>query len=127
MPTVTNKQRVISQIFAGLHKGHKGHGAAAEPGARPVLEQFLYALCREGVTREKADQAGDGSPGAARPQMISVEVEERRCRVHAPSFARQPPDREALPGTGRVRPRRPAPGWCRVGTLIVSTAGRNWG
>jgi endonuclease-3 len=57
MPTVTNKQRVISQIFAGLHKGHKGHGAAAEPGARPVLEQFLYALCREGVTREKADQA----------------------------------------------------------------------
>jgi endonuclease-3 len=57
MPTATNKQRVISQIFTGLPKGHKIQGAAAEPEGRPVLEQFLYALCREGVTRDKADRA----------------------------------------------------------------------
>jgi endonuclease III len=57
MPTATNKQRVLTQIFTGLTKGHKAHGVPAEPESRPVLEQFLYALCREGVTREKADRA----------------------------------------------------------------------
>jgi endonuclease-3 len=57
MPTATNKQRVLTQIFNGLPKGHKLQGPAADPEARPVLEQFLYALCREGVTREKADRA----------------------------------------------------------------------
>jgi endonuclease-3 len=56
MPTITNKQRLITQLFSVLPKG-KGHGAAADPEARPVLEQFLYALCREGVTRERADRA----------------------------------------------------------------------
>ena len=54
MPTTTNKQRVLAQIFSALSKGGK---TPAEPGARPVLEQFLYALCREGVTRDKADRA----------------------------------------------------------------------
>jgi endonuclease-3 len=56
MPTITNKQRLITHLFTALPKG-KGHGAGAEPEARPVLEQFLYALCREGVTRERADRA----------------------------------------------------------------------
>jgi endonuclease-3 len=56
MPTTTNKQRLVSQIFSALPKGNR----PAEPTgsqAHPVLEQFLYALCREGVTRDKADQA----------------------------------------------------------------------
>src|SRR5438128_2877687 len=52
MPTAVNKQRIVTHIF-NLPKG-KGHG---EPPPRPVLEQFLYAICREGVTREVADKA----------------------------------------------------------------------
>jgi endonuclease III len=53
MSTTTNKQRVVTQIFSGLGKKNK-HPAAE---SRPVLEQFIYALCREGVTRERADHA----------------------------------------------------------------------
>jgi endonuclease-3 len=53
MPTITNKQQTVSKIFSVLARGAKH--ADAEP--RPVLEQFLYAICREGVTREQADQA----------------------------------------------------------------------
>src|SRR5262245_12839991 len=53
MPTTTNKQRLLTQIFSALGKG----GKPAEPEAQPVLEQFLYAVCREGVTREQADRA----------------------------------------------------------------------
>jgi endonuclease-3 len=57
MPTATNKQRVLTQILSGLPKSSKLHCTLGEPEQRPVLEQFLYALCREGVTREKADRA----------------------------------------------------------------------
>ncbi len=53
MPTTTNKQRLLSQIFSALKKG--GEPAAAEP--LPVLEQFLYGLCREGATAAQADRA----------------------------------------------------------------------
>jgi endonuclease-3 len=57
MSTTTNKQRVLTQLFTTLPKGHKAHAASADAPPQPVLEQFLYALCREGVTREKADRA----------------------------------------------------------------------
>ncbi|MBM4067528.1 MAG: endonuclease [Planctomycetes bacterium] len=50
--TVTAKQRLVSQIFSVLGKGKQ---PAPEP--RPVLEQFIYAVCREGTTREPADRA----------------------------------------------------------------------
>jgi endonuclease-3 len=53
MPTTTNKQRLLSQIFSVLPR----EGKPAEPESRPVLEQFLYALCREGATREQGDRA----------------------------------------------------------------------
>jgi endonuclease-3 len=50
--TITiNKQKLVAQIFS------MAKGKNAEPEARPVLEQFLYAICREGVTREQADRA----------------------------------------------------------------------
>lgn len=52
MPTTINKQRLVTQLFSTLGKGSKP--AVHE---RPVLDQFLYAICREGVTRELADQA----------------------------------------------------------------------
>jgi endonuclease-3 len=53
MPTAINKQRVVTQLFTALKKRYEQ--PAPEP--RPVLEQFLYAICREGVTRAEADQA----------------------------------------------------------------------
>jgi endonuclease III len=53
MPTAVNKQRVIAQMFTTLKKRYDPR----EPEARPVFEQFLYAICRESATREQADRA----------------------------------------------------------------------
>lgn len=53
MATATNKQRLLTHLFTALKKRY----GAPEPEARPVLEQFLYAVCREGTGREQADQA----------------------------------------------------------------------
>jgi endonuclease-3 len=53
MPTATNKQRLLQQLFNVL--GRKGDADDEEP--RPVLEQFIYGICREGATAEHADQA----------------------------------------------------------------------
>jgi endonuclease-3 len=53
MPTATNKQRLLNQLFAAPHKKHQ----PAEHEARPVLEQFIYGICRESATRERADRA----------------------------------------------------------------------
>src|SRR5438309_4094106 len=56
MPTTTNKQRLLAQLFSAHKKGHEPAG----PEARPVLEQFIYGLCREGTTRDNADRAYRG-------------------------------------------------------------------
>jgi endonuclease III len=56
MPTTINKQRVFQQLCGAVAK----NGKSSEPQTRPVLEQFLYAICREGVTRELADRAFRG-------------------------------------------------------------------
>lgn len=53
MATATHKQKLVSQLLAAQGKIARA-GEAAE---RPVLEQFLFAVCREGVTREVAEQA----------------------------------------------------------------------
>jgi len=53
MPTATNKQRVLTHLFSALKKRYE----PAEPEARPVLEQLLYAVLREGSTREQAERA----------------------------------------------------------------------
>ena len=52
MPAVTNKQRVLTQIL-NLRK----KAVDSEPENLPVLEQFIYGLCREGTTRDLADEA----------------------------------------------------------------------
>jgi endonuclease III len=53
MPAITNKQRQLTQLFSAFKKGHD----VPETGEQPVLEQFLYGICREGATRDLADQA----------------------------------------------------------------------
>jgi endonuclease III len=53
MPTAINKQRLLQQLFHVL--GRKAEAADGEP--RPVLEQFIYGICREGATAEEADKA----------------------------------------------------------------------
>jgi endonuclease-3 len=53
MPAITNKQRQLNQLFTALKKGHE----APEAEALPVLEQFLYGICREGATRDLAERA----------------------------------------------------------------------
>src|SRR4051794_18585598 len=53
MPTTTNKQRLLSQLFTVLKKRYE----PADQESRPVFEQLLYAVCREGATREQADRA----------------------------------------------------------------------
>ena len=54
MPTTTNnKQRLVNQLFTSLAPKCN----ADEAPARPVLEEFIYAIFREGHTREAADRA----------------------------------------------------------------------
>src|SRR5437868_191281 len=59
MPTTTNKQRLLNQIFAHLPRAGKGgqDGSCRAGQNLSVLEQFVYAVCREGSTREEADRA----------------------------------------------------------------------
>src|SRR2546428_5742298 len=52
--TTLNKQKVVNHLFTALAKQAKG---AEDMPARPVLEQFIYAICREGTTRSQADLA----------------------------------------------------------------------
>jgi len=52
MATTINKQKTFNHLFSALAKHTKG-----ELPARPVLEQFIYAVLREGSTREHADRA----------------------------------------------------------------------
>jgi endonuclease-3 len=55
MATTVNKQRVLNQLLAAARKL-----ADAEPAARPVLEEFIYGLCREDATPEEAVRAFRG-------------------------------------------------------------------
>jgi endonuclease III len=52
MATTINKQRLLTQLFTIAKK-------TIEPDeeARPVLQQYIYGLCRESATREQADEA----------------------------------------------------------------------
>lgn len=53
MPTITNKQRALTHLLAQAKK----HPTAGEAEPRPVFEQFIYGICREGATRAQADLA----------------------------------------------------------------------
>lgn len=52
MAITVNKQKLVNQVLA---LGKKLAGPA--PETRPVLEEFVYGLCRENATRDQADRA----------------------------------------------------------------------
>src|SRR5262245_59347011 len=57
MPATPNKQRALTQLLAEIPKLTDERDSGNKAAGRPVLEQFLYAVCREGTTRDKADRA----------------------------------------------------------------------
>jgi endonuclease-3 len=58
MPAITNKQQMLTQAHAALKKKYD----APEPPEpkRPVLEELIYAILREGTTAADADRTYDG-------------------------------------------------------------------
>lgn len=56
MPATTNKQQVLAHLQTALRKKYP---APAEPAPRAVLEELVYAVCREGVPSDAADAAFD--------------------------------------------------------------------
>ncbi len=56
MPAITNKQQLLTHAQAALKK--RFPLPALEPDApRPLLEELIYAICREGSTSPDADDA----------------------------------------------------------------------
>lgn len=54
MPAITNKQQQLNRAYTALKKKF----SLPEPGSdRSVLEELIYAICREGATAEDADRA----------------------------------------------------------------------
>ncbi|MBN9517167.1 hypothetical protein J0H58_01395 [bacterium] len=58
MPAITNKQQMLQQAHALLKKRYP-LPATAPDEPRPVLEELIYAVCREGATPADADRAYD--------------------------------------------------------------------
>ena len=61
MPTTTNKQRLLNQIFAHLPRAGKGgqDGSCRAGQNLSVLEQFVYAVCREGSPPVKGPKSSE--------------------------------------------------------------------
>jgi endonuclease-3 len=56
MATTINKQRLLTHLFSAARKAAD---AQSELEPRPVLSEFIYALCRAGASRDQADRAFD--------------------------------------------------------------------
>src|SRR4051812_4012379 len=52
MATTINKQRLLNQLLTTARKGTE-----ADLEARPVLQEFIYGLCRENASAEQAERA----------------------------------------------------------------------
>jgi endonuclease III len=58
MPPTPNKQRALTQLFSVLPKlTDEREAGNSKSETKPVLEQFIYAVLREGTTRDRADRA----------------------------------------------------------------------
>ena len=55
MATTINKQRLLTALLSAARKLNRA--SEAEQDSRPVLQQFIYGLCREDATAEQADGA----------------------------------------------------------------------
>ena len=55
MPAITNKQQLLNQAYTLLKKKFP-LPAAADEEPRPVLEELIYAICREAATPAEADR-----------------------------------------------------------------------
>ncbi len=56
MPAITNKQQLLTQVQAALKKRFALPAVEVE-SRRPLLEELIYAICREGSTTPEADAA----------------------------------------------------------------------
>ena len=56
MPAITNKQQLLTQVQAALKKRFPLPTLEPEE-KRPLLEELLFAICREGSTTDDADAA----------------------------------------------------------------------
>jgi endonuclease III len=54
MPAITNKQQLLNYAFNALKKKFP-LAVTAPPEPRPLLEELIYAICREGATPAEAD------------------------------------------------------------------------
>jgi endonuclease III len=57
MATTVNKQRLVTQLLALGKRAAAQDTVPPARAPRPVLEEFIYGLCRENATREQADRA----------------------------------------------------------------------
>lgn len=57
MPAITNKQQLLTHAQTALKKKFPLPTPEAADETRPVLEELIYAICREGTTSADADRA----------------------------------------------------------------------
>jgi endonuclease III len=57
MPAITNKQQLLNFSLTALKKKFPLPAGSTEPTDRTVLEELIYAACREGSTHADADRA----------------------------------------------------------------------
>lgn len=57
MPAITNKQQLLTQAQTALKKRFPLAVAAELPEPRPLLEELIFAICREASTAADADAA----------------------------------------------------------------------
>lgn len=56
MPAITNKQQLLNQAYLALKKKYAPPAVDDAAERRPVLEELVYAICREGSTPAEADR-----------------------------------------------------------------------
>jgi endonuclease-3 len=57
MPAITNKQQLLNKAYTALKKRFPLPEPAEPPAERTVLEELIYAACRDGTTQADADRA----------------------------------------------------------------------
>ena len=69
MATTVNKQRILNRLLSSPLAD------VPEPEALPVLEQFIFALCRENATPEQAQLAYQALRAHPVAEFVDHEIE----------------------------------------------------